>query len=137
MLPGMRNRTRVEFLLAAAVLGGLMATGCMLGRIQPGSAAYVHVAANGVVTFWGAPVDLDKLPKRLKDAGVASNTLIKIVPHGEVSNRILHGLAANLARNGLPKVVIVEPRKAVTIVDGQTVEEVAADEDNPQPSRIP
>ena len=84
----MRNRTRVEYLLAAAMLGGLLATGCMLGRIQPGSAAYVHVAANGVVTFWGAPVDLDKLPKRLKDAGVASNTLIKIVPHGEVSNRI-------------------------------------------------
>lgn len=130
MLPAMRNLPHVIGLLGAMLCCGLLANGCMTGRLQKESPAYVHVAANGVVTFWGSPVDLDKLAKRLKDAGVKPDTLIKIVAHGDVSTRMLHSVAGNLGRNGLPRVVIMEPRKAVTIVDGQTVEEVVTDEEN-------
>jgi hypothetical protein len=41
---------------------------------------------------------------------------------------LLRSIAGNIGRKGLPRVLILEPRKAVSIVEGQTVEEVPANE---------
>ncbi len=109
-------------LLSVAILSLLLALGCVTARIPKEGAAYIHVAANGVTTFMGEPLGVDHLAKQLKRAGATQDTLIKLIPQGEVPELILHSIAGALGRGGLPRVVIVEPRKAVTIVDGQTTE---------------
>ena len=124
----MPSRTEAGLGLLGCLLAGLLASSCMTGRLSGGSSAYVYVAANGVITFWGEPVGLEELPRRLKQAGATRETPIKIVPQGDVSERLLRSIAGNIGRKGLPRVLILEPRKAVLIVEGQTVEEVPANE---------
>ena len=124
----MPSRTVAGPGLLGCLLAGLLASSCMTGRLSGGSSAYVYVAANGVITFWGEPVGLEELPRRLKQAGATRETPIKIVPQGDVSGRLLRSIAGNIGRKGLPRVLILEPRKAVSIMEGQTVEEVPANE---------
>ena len=97
---------------------------CLSSRLPKGSAAYVHVAGNGVVTFWGEPVALDELAAKLKKAGATRDTVIKLIPQGDVPDRLMRSIAGNIGRNGLTTVVIMEPRKAVVIANGTTVSEV-------------
>lgn len=115
-------------LLTAILLGGLfVAGGCMTGRLPEGSAAYLHVTANGMITFWGEPVALSRVAEVLQKAGATHETLVKIIPQGEVSERLIRSLAGSLGRNGFRRVAILEPRKAVTVVAGKTQAEVPAD----------
>jgi hypothetical protein len=67
-------------------------------------------------------------------AGATRTTPIKIVPQGEVSLRVLRSIAGNIGRQGMPRVLIQEPRKAVTIIDGQTTEEELPDALHPSTS---
>lgn len=130
MLSGMRNHSSLSGALIGCVLAGFLATACISERLPRGASAYVHVAANGVVTFQGEPVGIDKLVDKLTRAGARHSTLIKIVPQGDVSDLLLRSIAGQIGRNGLPRVMIMAPRKAVTIVAGQTVTEVLSDEES-------
>ncbi len=129
MLSHMRNHSSLSGALIGCVLTGLLATACISEGLPRGASAYVHVAANGVVTFHGEPVGLDQLVDKLMRAGARHSTLIKIVPQGDVSDLLLRSIAGKIGRNGLPRVMIMAPRKAVTIVAGQTVTEVLSDEE--------
>ncbi len=128
MLSLMRKKTSACLALLGCLSSGLLLAACMTNSLSRNETAFVYVAANGVITFQGRPVILNELPQTLKKAGATRATPVKIVPQGEVSERVLRSIAGIVGREGLPRVVIMEPRKAVTIVDGQTLEEVPADE---------
>jgi biopolymer transport protein ExbD len=113
---------------------GLPCLSCRTSRLSDHETAFVYVAANGVITFQGRPVILSELPQTLKMAGATRTTPIKIVPQGEVSLRVLRSIAGNIGRQGMPRVLIQEPRKAVTIIDGQTTEEELPDALHPSTS---
>lgn len=124
----MRRINSAYHVLLGALCIGLLSVSCLANRQSRNETAFVYVAGNGVITFKGRPVILNDLPQTLKKAGATRETPIKIVPQGAVSERVLRSIAGIVGRQGLRRVVIMEPRKAVTIVDGQTVEEVPADE---------
>lgn len=105
-----------------------MCGACISTQLSRGSSAYVHVAANGAVTLWGEPVELDNVGKTLKKIGATRETPVKIIPHGDVSDRLLRSVAGSVARQGFARVLIIEPRKQVAIVDGITVTEVVTNE---------
>jgi hypothetical protein len=118
-------------MLLICLVTGLLCLSCRTSRLSDHETAFVYVAANGVITFQGRPVILNELPQTLKKAGATRTTPIKIVPQGEVSQRVLRSIAGSIGRQGMPRVLIMEPRKAVTIIDGQTVEEVLPDAPHP------
>jgi hypothetical protein len=130
MLSVMRTHSSLCAALIGCMFAGLLTTGCISEQLPRGASAYVHVAANGVATFQGEPVGIDKLVDKLMRAGARNSTVIKIVPQGEVSDLLLRSIAGQIGRNGLPRVMIMAPRKAVTIVAGQTVTEVLSDEES-------
>lgn len=103
-------------LLPIAVLA--LALGCMGPRIQPGQPAFVHVAPNGIVSFLGKPTTLHDLPVRLKKAGVKPDTVVKIVPEGDVSMLILKSIANGIGRHGMRRVVIVSDEKETSVMVG-------------------
>ncbi|MGI6099901.1 MAG: hypothetical protein GX174_07555 [Lentisphaerae bacterium] len=118
----MRKITNACLVLLVCLSMVVLGTSCRTTRLAPNESAYVYVAANGVVTFKGHPVILNELPRVLKAAGATRTTPVKIIPQGEVSTRLLYGIAGIIGRQGLTRVAIMEPRKAVTIADGKTVE---------------
>jgi biopolymer transport protein ExbD len=130
----MHKNSSASWIPVGCMLALLLATSCMTSRLSRGETAFVYVAANGVITFSGQPVALDELPRKLKMAGATRATPIKIVPQGEVSARLLRSIAGNIGRKGLPHVVIMEPRKAVTIVGGRIMDEVLPDESQNRPT---
>lgn len=127
----MRKKTSACLVLLVCLFMGLPCLSCRTSRLSAHETAFVYVAANGVITFQGQPVLLNELTRTLKMAGATRTTPVKIVPQGEVSPRVLRSIAGIIGRQGIPRVLIMEPRKAVTIIDGQTVEEELPDAPHP------
>jgi len=122
MLPAMRYLA-IGGRAAALALLACGAAGCLTPRLRQNDAAYVYVAGNGIVTFWGEVVPLAELPERLKSAGATPQTTVKIVPQGDVSERLLKSIAGGLGRQGLRRVLIVSGEKhPAAIVAGKPVE---------------
>ncbi len=93
------------------------AAACMTARIRPGETAHLQVAENGVITFQGEALTLDKLPQTLKSAGATSKTPVQITVHGEVPERMLRGIVAVLERNGMRRIMIRGERRVSAYVE--------------------